>query len=125
YGSGAFANAGDAQASLFVLRNSTSTSGTTELFLDASSERMLIASGATWTFDILVSGRSSTGNSAGYRFIGVIENVSGTTAIVGSVSKTVIAEDVASWDANVSADNTNDALKITVNGDTSSVRWVA
>jgi hypothetical protein len=69
--------------------------------------------------------RSNTGNSAGYKFVGVIENVGGATAIVGAVTKTAIAEDIAAWDVNVTADNVNDALVITVNGDNTSVRWVA
>jgi hypothetical protein len=86
---------------------------------------MTIPTGATWTFEIQVAARSSGGNSAGYLFSGVIENVSGTTAIVGTINKTVLADDAGTWDANVLADNTNDALIIQVNGDNTSVRWVA
>jgi hypothetical protein len=86
---------------------------------------MAIPVGATWTFDILVSARSSTGNSAGYRILGVIENNGGTTAIVGSAPTTTIAEDISTWDVAVSADNTADALVIKVTGDATNVRWVA
>jgi len=125
YASGAFANAGDAQASLYVLRRSITGSATNELFLNGSNERILIWPGSTWTFEILVTARSTNGNSAGYKFEGVIENVSGTTAIVGAVVKTVLAEDVAGWDANASADNTNDALRVNVSGDATNIRWVA
>jgi hypothetical protein len=53
------------------------------------------------------------------------ETVFANTAIVGSVVKTVLAEDDATWDANVTADDTNDSLKITVTGPSASVRWVA
>ncbi|HEY0549975.1 MAG TPA: hypothetical protein VGF13_10265 [Verrucomicrobiae bacterium] len=87
---------------------------------------MTIPSGATWTFEIQLAARSNTGgNSAGYLFSGVIKNVGGTTAIVGAVTKTVLAEDVGAWDANALEDNTNDALVVRVNGDNSNIRWVA
>ncbi|HMJ90386.1 MAG TPA: hypothetical protein VK530_11245, partial [Candidatus Acidoferrum sp.] len=122
---GAFGIAGDAQASSYILRYASTNASTNALFLDGSATRLTIASGSTWTFEILISARSNTGNSAGYKFTGVIENVAGNTAIVGLVTKTVIAEDVGSWDTDVAADNGNDALAVTVNGDTSTVRWVA
>ena len=86
---------------------------------------MSLPVGSTWTFEALVSGRSSGGNSAGYKITGVIKNGSGVTALVGSATTTVIAEDVGSWDAVASADNTNDALAIKVTGDNSTIRWVA
>jgi hypothetical protein len=126
YASGRFATNGDAQTSLFVLRRLTTSSVERELFLDGSNARMVLSTGSTWTFDALVSGRSDTGNSAGYKFTGVIENVSGTVALVGSVLKTTVGEDVGNWDANMVADDANNALVINVVGATNSpVRWVS
>lgn len=127
YASGKFSTVGDAQTSTYVLRKATTTSTPAETFLDggAYSERINVPSGSSWTFDILIVGRSTTGNSGHYQVTGGIENVSDTTAIVGSVTKTVLAEDVAGWDVSVTADDTNDALIITVTGDATNVRWVA
>ena len=126
YAAGAFGARGDAQTSVYVLRGASSGTTQAELFLDGSSRRLTIASGRTVTFDILVVGRSSNGESAGYRIIGVIENVGGTTTVVGTVSKTVPGEDDPSWDVTVDADDTNDALRIRVQGGTDdNVRWVA
>lgn len=127
FASGRFGSFGDAQASTYVLRNNTSTVTPTEIYLDgnSASQRLTVASGRTLVFDILVVGRrDSNGNSAGYSFVGVIENVGGTTTALGVV-KTVITEDDATWDVNVTADNTNDSLKITVTGPSGTVRWVA
>ena len=46
--------------------------------------------------------------------------------MVGSITKTVLGESVASWDATIEADNTNDALVIKVTGTSSNnIRWVA
>ncbi len=127
YAGGRFAATGDAQTSVYVLRRSSSGTTLTELFLDGSSQRLTIASGRTVTFDILIVGRENdNGESAGYRVLGVIENVGGTTTIVGSVSPTVLGKDDASWNVTVDADDTNDALRIRVQGGTGdSVRWVA
>jgi hypothetical protein len=126
YASGGFANVGGtAQTSTHVLRGTTTTSTLTELFLDGAGARMTIASGSSWTYDILVVARSSGGNTAGYQLLGVIENNSGTTSLIGSGVKTVLGEDVSSWDVAVSADDTNDALVVKVAGDTSTIRWVA
>lgn len=126
FSGGSFSDLGDAQTSIYVLRNHTTDTNLTELFLNGAdaTERMVLANDSTWTFDILVTSRSTT-NSGGYQITGVIENVSGTTAIVGSVTKTVLAEDVPTWDVTVSADDTNDALVIKVNGDNTAIRWVA
>jgi hypothetical protein len=122
---GNFATGGDAQMSMYVLRNSTTNSTQTEVFLDGGSSRMGLSSGSSWTFDILIVGRNSTGDSAHYQIVGGIKNDSGTTVFVGTPVKTVLGEDVAGWDVTVSADDTNDALVIKVTGDSSTIRWVA
>lgn len=127
YASGNFANPGDAQTSIYVLRNTTTDATQTELFLDGSVERITIADGRTMTFDILVVGRENdNGESAGYHIWGVIDNVAGTAAIVGSVNEAVLGEDDTDWDVTVDADDTYDALRIQVQGGSGdSIRWVA
>jgi hypothetical protein len=126
YASGAFGATGDAQTSLFVLRKSTTNATQTELFLDGATARLTVAAGRTMTFDILVAARSTTGQSAGYHILGVIENDAGTTSLIGAPVITTLGEDVAAWDVIVAADNVNDALAIKVTGAAStSIRWVA
>jgi hypothetical protein len=125
YASGIFANTGDAQFSLYVLRRKTTSSRTWEnLYLDGSSARLTIESGRTLAFDILVVGRSDRGESAGYQIYGVIENVVGTTSLITS-TVTTIGEDDTAWDAQVVADDTNDALLAQVMGAGENIRWVA
>jgi len=120
--------AGQAQTSVYVLRRTTTSGAATDLFLDGDSatRRLTIAAGRTVTFDILVVARTEAGASAGYHFLGVIENHAGTTSFIGTPQKTVLGEDVASWDANVIADNANNALVIRVIGAAATtIRWVA
>jgi hypothetical protein len=126
YASGQFAAPGDAQTSVFVCRGVTTTGTQTELFLDGSSQRIAVPLNATWTFDVMISGRTSTGSSAAYRIFGAIKNVANTTTLLGALNKTVIGEDVAAWDATVVADDTNDALEVRVTGASgTTIRWVA
>jgi hypothetical protein len=126
YASGAFEQTGDAQTSVYVSRGQTTDDTQTELFLDGTAQRMAVSTNSTWSFDILVTGRASNGNSAGYQIRGVIKNVGGVTSLVGSLRETSLAEDVPGWDATVVVDDTHDALTVKVTGAAStSVRWVA
>ena len=129
YASGEFGTPGDAQASLYVLRRElTMNAGAWhDLFLDGSgiSQRITIAPGRTVTFDILFSGRTEAGESAGYRVQGVIENVGGTTALVGTPTITVLGEDDPAWDVRVIAGDANDTLLPQVQGNGEAIRWVA
>lgn len=126
HASGQFASAGDAQTSTYICRANTTDATVTEIFLDGAGERMVLPANATWTFDILVTGRTPGAASAGYQLRGVIENNGGTTALIGTVNKTILAEDTAAWDVTAVADDTNDALIIRVTGAAGAdIRWVA
>ncbi|GAB4406571.1 MAG: hypothetical protein Kow00123_19230 [Anaerolineales bacterium] len=125
YASGTFAAVGDAQAGLFVLRNTSVGNAWTDLYLDGSSVWITVASGRTISFQIVVAGRSNGGESAGYRIQGVVENVAGTTALVGTPVVTILGEDDAAWDARVTADTREDALRVQVRGNGETIRWVA
>jgi hypothetical protein len=128
FASGSFTtNNGEAQASMYVLRTSTTNTTTqTEMFLDGISERITIASGRTLVFEIQVSARSSANTSAAYLIKGAIDNNSGTTSFLNAPIVEVLGEDDNAWDATVQADNTNDALVLKVTGTASAtIRWVA
>lgn len=131
FASGHFAANGDAQQSVLVARNTTAGS-TATLFLDGSSARIVLPANTTWTFEITIAARSTDGGSgneesAAYKYVGCIErDGANNTALVGSVTETVIAEDDAGWSVAVTADDTNEALDIAVTSDdANTVRWVA
>jgi hypothetical protein len=129
YASGAFGAIGDAQTSLYVLRGTTNGASSTELFLNGSNARLTLAAGQTMTFDILITARTVgafPAKSAGYHVRGVIENDQGsTTFILPLPTVTTLAEDDAAWSVAVTADDTHDALVITVTGTGTLIRWVA
>jgi len=107
-----------------ALSGTTSNNTQTEIFVGGvASSRMTIATNTTWMFSAMVAARSAT-ESAGYKIEGVIKNDGGTTSLVGVAVKTVFAEEDATWDITVEADDTNDALVFKVTGDSAdSVVW--
>jgi hypothetical protein len=128
YASGSFAASGDAQTSLFVLRNTTVDATPTELLLDGVFIRLTLDAGRTMTFDVLVVARSTANQSAGYQVRGVLENVGGTASLVGAPAVTTLGEDVAGWDVTAVATNNNGAggLGVRVTGAAATtIRWVA
>jgi hypothetical protein len=126
HASGQFAANGDAQRARFVLRNKTTTNSAVELFLDGSATRLTIPSGKYLTGTINIAGIKSDGATAA-RYIRQfsIKNVAATTSLVGTVD--TVGTDIAnSTTISITADDTNDALKVEVTGITSETwRWVA
>ena len=77
---------------------------------------------------MLTARRADADNeSAAWKFTGCIDNNAGTTAFVGTPSFGPIGDDSAGvWVVNVVADNTNDTLAITVQGENGkTIRWAA
>lgn len=127
-----FSAAGDAQSSKHVLRIQTTNGTPTQMFVmpGTYSARLILPNDTTWAFSILVVARRTDADneSASYKFEGAIDRNgnAASTALVGSVTKTVLAEDTAAWDVTVTADTTNGALKIEVTGESGkTINWVA
>jgi len=119
-----------ANRSPLSVSNVTTNATPTELFVEGvANDRMNIASDTTWAFEILIEARRTDANneSAAWKFEGAIDNNAGTTALVSAVAETVLADDSSgAWDVAVTADNTNDALIVTVTGQASkTIQWVA
>lgn len=130
FGNGNFATAGDAVSKQYILRQTTTNATLTEMFLDGTSARMTLANNTTWKFQVNIVGRCTTtaNNRIAITLDGCIDQAgtAASTVVVGSVMKTIVAKDVASWDANADADITNGALRIQVTGETAkTIKWVA
>ncbi len=105
-----------------VIYNETTNTTATELFVDGDgSTRLIIADDTSWTFSIYIVAKrtDASGESAGYKYEGVIDRQSGagTTALVGTISETIFAEDSSPWSVTVMADTTNGSLKVEVTGE--------
>lgn len=128
HAAGSFASAGDAQFVLCVGHIKTTNTTPTTITLDGSTTRLTIPSGKILFCDVLVSGIKSDGSAAAcYKRKVAIKNVGGTTSLVGSVETIgTDHEDNAGTDVTITADDTNDALDISVTGITGETwRWVA
>jgi hypothetical protein len=136
HASGQFATVGDAQASKYVIRRQVTHSDANWYELTpggtASPPRLTILNSTTWTFEVKIVGTDSgTNKSFGFIIHGVIERASDDTTTLLTSTELLHWDGggtEASFDARVSADNTNNALMVEVQdldgfGDT--VRWVA
>jgi hypothetical protein len=124
--SGRFAANGDAQKTTAVFRNKTTTNSAVELFLDGASARYTVTSGKVISMMINITGTKSDGSAvAHYVRQYSIKNVGGTTSQVYA-PVTIGTDNAAGTSIALSADDTNDSLKIEVTGVTSETwRWVA
>ena len=107
----------------------TTSATATELFLDYSTntKRLLMPTNIQYAFRTTITARQTggtagtVGDSSMWVLTGLIKQIASvaTTAIVGSVTSTLIAQDAAAsaWTVSHTADTTNGALKLTVSGD--------
>jgi hypothetical protein len=108
-----------------VLRGETTPgSPTTELFLDGSSQR-LIVDNRTMAFDILVVARTAFPWSAGYAAQGIIEGWGGgAVGLLGSPVTTQLGDQIGGTSFAVSADY--GSLVLIASGPPDrTIRWVA
>ena len=127
-----FSSVGDAQYSRVILHGETTNATITEIFID-SSDLLVLPASRTWAFYIQIvarqtaGGSGTVGDSGIYEVLGGIKrDASNNTALVGIITKTVVAEDQAAWDVDVDADDTSESLRIRVTGEVDkTIHWVA
>lgn len=108
---------------------STTDATITEVFLaGAASNRFVLAASSLVGFKIQVLAReAATGDCKYWEVSGAIKrDGANNTALVGSVTKTVVGADAgaSAWDVTVDADDTNEALRVQVTGEAShTISW--
>ena len=129
YAGGQFAALGDAQGSMYILRAATTDATATVLTTDGGAaggaNLIEVKSDQCLTFDGTITAMQNGAQAfASFRIEGLLVNDGGTTTLVNSA--TTIIDNQSSWGMALSADNTNNALAITVTGEAShNIRWVA
>lgn len=124
FAAGSLTSVGDRQHGDLTWGRSITGTAATELFLDAASLQALIGSNRAWNFEISViaivktvgNGTVTLGDTHGSNYVGTIQNIGGTTALVGGIEQVGTdrnTTNMAGCDVTITADNTNDALKIT------------
>ena len=129
YGFYGFAQIGDAQTSTLGFVGATANDTATEIFLfNVANQRAVVPANKTWAFVLTAVARSSGGtDNAMYVRRGIIKrDGANNTALVRAVDSVYTNETNAAWDIDVSADDTNESLKVTVTGAAATnIRWVA
>lgn len=118
---------GGAQAIRVQQTISTSNATPAEMFGSFNqTERYTVPSGNTHFIRVHISAASSS-NTASYSRQVLIRNTGGTTTVVGSVQTIGTDQETdAAWDVAITANDTNDALKIEVTGAAATtIRWIA
>lgn len=127
--SGRFAATGDAQGGQFILRadttDATATVLTTNNSTAGSTNQIVAASDTCITFDGTITAMQNGAQAyASWKIEGLLVNDGGTTTLANSA--TTVIQNLSSWGMALSADNTNNALAITVTGEAAhNIRWVA
>lgn len=98
-----------------------------ELYLKGiASNRCVLQAQSSILFSLSVVARDDTNNkSKAWEVKGVIQRDNASaTALVGSVTKTIVADSGVAWDVTVDADDTNESLRVQVTGAASTtIRW--
>lgn len=123
---GRFAATGDAQQAMLVLRCKTTTNTAVEMALDGATTYLSIPSGKVISMTINISGVKSDGSAvAHYVRQYAVKNVGGTSSQVYA-PVTIGSDNAAGTVIALSANDTDDTLRISVTGIASETwRWVA
>ena len=126
---------GDTQAALLVIKANTSDATATALTVNnaaaGTTNQVILPNNSAYYFKVsVIAGVTGAGNTKAWTLEGAIKRGAGvgTTAIVGTVTTTIVAADVgaATWTVTATADTTNGGLAITVTGQAATtIRWVA
>lgn len=126
YAAGQFSASGDAQFARLVLRCKTTTNTGVEMALDGATTYLGIPSGKVIAMTINISGVKSNGSAvAHYVRQYAVKNVGGTSSEVYA-PVTIGTDNAAGTTIALSANNTDDTLRIAVTGIAAETwRWVA
>jgi len=119
---------GEAQYTNIIARGTTEDDSPLDLLVGEEQYVILMDNKMNAFRIMVVAASDDNSKGAAYEFKGLIKKdaTSASTAIIGSITKTVIAESVSAWDVTVAADTGNGALKISVTGASeTTIRWVA
>jgi len=126
---------GQSQSALLVLGKQTTDATATVLVSDTNAasgtNQVILPNNSAYLFKCtVIAGVTGAGNTSAWKLEGAIKRGANaaSTAIVGTVTTTLLAQDAgaSTWTVTATADTTNGGLKITVTGQAATtIRWVA
>jgi hypothetical protein len=125
---GYFSNENDSLKSFLIVRNETTNSDETTLFIYGSSGIMTLPVKSVWNFNINLNCYSDTNDgAAGWNFRGVIKRTSNTISLVNSIwEENFIDDNLNGISARVIANTGTNSLDVLVSGlNSNNIRWSA
>ena len=126
---------GMVQAAMLVLARQTTDATATVLcsnqFTASTTNQVILPNNSAYYFKVrVIAGVTGAGNTKAWTLEGAIKRGANaaSTAIVGTVTTTIVAADAgaSTWTVTATADTTNGGLAITVTGQAATtIRWVA
>jgi len=122
---GYFAADGDAQHTDLVMRRQTTDATPRASLIDGASTSVVMPDNTAWTIHALTVAQLSDGSEAAAYEHKALINKDGAAnpAVVGSVTKTVIAESTAAWDCSLSVSGANPRMVYT-GENAHTINWV-
>lgn len=113
----------------YILYGTTTDATETEIYVGGVlNSRIPVATNTTVFYDIQIVARrtDAINESGGFSIKGVVDNFAGTVEDVGDLYEVIVATDNANILVDATADDINNALKITVTGEASKTfKWTA
>lgn len=103
-------------AGVAIYVGSTTTAGATEIFIEGiTNNRLEVSEDGTLAFNGIITGKDTvTKESCAFELHGALENDSNTVTLIGNVGKFQLGSENPTFDVNINADDTNNALSLEV-----------
>jgi hypothetical protein len=129
HASGFFTKPGDIQGSFYILRNSTNTNNSVDLYLDGTSQTLVMKDNTSMTYWGYVTARSDSGLTAAWKIEGMLKRAGGPATTSSPASPTLTTIDDSELSAAsilIGPDTTNGGLMLNVTGvNATNIRWGA
>jgi len=129
FSGGNFEEPGDAQFSIYHLRAYTENATPTRMYVNGASENLILSPGTAWAFEVRVVAYDEISGAAATWIIrgGISRDFSNNTELSGPpITESLGDEWADTSNVQVSADNTNEAMAVTVTGVSGrTIRWYA
>jgi hypothetical protein len=120
----------DAKAGIYIMRNTTSGTANTQLYLDGAMTQLIVSDNSVWTYEVLVTAKRTDegGHGAAFKIVGAVgkDATSSSIFMIGTPSITTIGRTNEIWTASTGVDASTGALTVNVSGSLgNTVAWVA
>jgi hypothetical protein len=120
----------DAKAGVYMMRNTTTGTAATQLFMDGAMTQLIVSDNSVWTYEVLVTAKRTDegGHGGSFKITGAVgkDATSASIFMIGTPSITIVGRTNEIWTASTGVDTSTGALTVNVSGSLgNTVAWVA